>query len=140
MHGHPRNGFWKDFEKALFFSYISLIILWVSIQFSIFLIEQANGMLTPNVGINVFWSHAGQWTGAGARRITPSSGFSVITSAYFWHRRYNVPSTGISTMIEIPKFCPKIMSLLLIISFLCNMHGWSIVFVRICLCTAIPQF
>ena len=26
-HGHLRNGFWKDFEKALFFSYLGLITL-----------------------------------------------------------------------------------------------------------------
>ena len=25
LHGHCRNGFWKDFEKALFYSYICLI-------------------------------------------------------------------------------------------------------------------
>ena len=25
LHGHSRSGFWKDFEKALFYSYIGLI-------------------------------------------------------------------------------------------------------------------
>ena len=28
LHGHPRNGFWKDFENSLFSSYIGLITLW----------------------------------------------------------------------------------------------------------------
>ena len=31
LHGHSRNGFWKDFENALFSIYILLITLWPKI-------------------------------------------------------------------------------------------------------------
>ena len=29
LHGYSRNGFWKDFGKALFYSYIGLITQWI---------------------------------------------------------------------------------------------------------------